>query len=95
MTEPALARGPACLTRALGVDGRWNGTGLLDGPPLHLRPAAPLEPKTVASGPRVGVSTAADVPWRFWVRGEGSVSAYRRSPRAAATGAPAARRDGR
>ena len=31
----------------------------------------------VLSGPRVGVSAAAEVPWRFWVEGEPTVSAYR------------------
>jgi DNA-3-methyladenine glycosylase len=34
------------------------------------------------SGHRVGVSLAHDVPWRFWVEGDPSVSAYKRSPRA-------------
>jgi DNA-3-methyladenine glycosylase len=36
----------------------------------------------VRTGPRVGVSRSADVPWRFWLDAEPSVSAYRRSPRA-------------
>ena len=36
----------------------------------------------IASGPRVGVSKAADVPWRFWIAGNPTVSAYKRSPRA-------------
>jgi DNA-3-methyladenine glycosylase len=31
----------------------------------------------VASGPRVGVSSAAEVPWRFWIEGEPTVSPYR------------------
>jgi DNA-3-methyladenine glycosylase len=38
------------------------------------------------AGPRVGVSTAADRPWRFWLPGHPEVSAYRRSPRAPAPG---------
>ena len=31
----------------------------------------------IASGPRVGISVAAEVPWRFWIEGEPTVSAYR------------------
>ena len=29
------------------------------------------------AGPRVGIAHAAEVPWRFWLDGEPSVSAYR------------------
>ncbi len=32
----------------------------------------------IDSGPRVGVAAGAEVPWRFWLRGEPTVSAYRR-----------------
>ncbi len=35
-------------------------------------------PALVASGPRVGVTAAHDIPWRFWLVGEPSVSPYRR-----------------
>ena len=31
----------------------------------------------ILSGPRVGISVATEVPWRFWVQGEPTVSAYR------------------
>jgi DNA-3-methyladenine glycosylase len=31
----------------------------------------------ILSGPRVGISVAAEVPWRFWIEGEPTVSAYR------------------
>jgi DNA-3-methyladenine glycosylase len=33
--------------------------------------------RKVVSGPRVGVSSAAEVPWRFWWEGEPTVSVYR------------------
>jgi len=77
-----LARGPARLAAALGLDGTATGTPLLDGlGPAHLRPAAaPADPALIRSGPRVGVSTGADTPWRFWLAGEPSVSPYRRQP---------------
>ena len=38
--------------------------------------------KKIATGPRVGVSSAADVPWRFWVEGDPTVSVYRPHVRA-------------
>jgi DNA-3-methyladenine glycosylase len=34
-------------------------------------------PRRIATGPRVGVSSAAEIPWRFWYEGEPTVSAYR------------------
>jgi DNA-3-methyladenine glycosylase len=75
-----LARGPARLTAVLDIDGRATGTSMLDGSgPLLLRPpTVPVDPAQIASGPRVGVTGAADLPWRFWLVGDGTVSAYRR-----------------
>jgi DNA-3-methyladenine glycosylase len=37
----------------------------------------PEPPGRIATGPRVGVSSAAEVPWRFWLDGDPTVSAYR------------------
>jgi DNA-3-methyladenine glycosylase len=37
----------------------------------------PGTPRKIATGPRVGVSRAAEIPWRFWYEGEPTVSAYR------------------
>jgi DNA-3-methyladenine glycosylase len=75
--ERDLARGPARLCQALGVDGSCNGADLLADGPLRLlaEPAAPTSP--VRTGPRVGVSAGATRPWRFWLDGEPTVSAYR------------------
>lgn len=82
-----LARGPGNLARALGITGADLGTDLLDAAsPVRLGPER-LGPLDVASGPRVGVALAADVPWRFWVAGDPTVSTYRRSPRAPRPGA--------
>jgi DNA-3-methyladenine glycosylase len=74
--DRALARGPGNLARALGV----VGGDLLAGGPLRLRPGA-RQTGVIASGPRVGVTKAPDVAWRFWIDGDPTVSAYRRSPR--------------
>jgi len=85
-TPRDLARGPGRLTSVLGIHGGedgHDGTDLLDPrSPVRLlaRDGPPVaEP---VRGPRVGVSRAADLAWRFWLPGEPSVSAYVRSPRA-------------
>lgn len=80
----SLARGPGNLCAALGIVMDDNGVDVFD-------PASPVvvrlhEPLTAQSGPRVGVSQAADRPWRLWLAGRPEVSAYRRSPRAPAPG---------
>lgn len=88
--DAALARGPACLTQALGIERRHDGTDLVRDRYLRLAPpvdglvAEQAADISVSSGPRVGVSQAADVPWRFWVTGDPTVSPYKRSPRAPA-----------
>jgi DNA-3-methyladenine glycosylase len=38
---------------------------------------AELAGASISHGPRVGVSAAGDVPWRFWVAGDPTVSVYR------------------
>lgn len=71
-----LARGPARLATVLAVDRAVDGTCMLDGTgPLRLSAGYPIEPKSVRSGPRVGV--AVDHPWRFWIVGEPTVSPFR------------------
>jgi DNA-3-methyladenine glycosylase len=81
----ALARGPGNLCSAMGITMEDNGIDLFGrNAPVSLELHEPL---TAASGPRVGVSQAADRPWRLWLAGRPEVSAYRRSPRAPAPGA--------
>jgi DNA-3-methyladenine glycosylase len=70
-----LARGPARLCRALAIDLTHDGADLSAGPVL-LTPR-PHPAGVVTTGPRVGLRGAPDRPWRFWVEGERSVSAYR------------------
>lgn len=88
-----LLRGPGNLCAGLDVDGpRHDGLDLLDasGDLSLARDAWQPCVEDIVDGPRVGVRLAADVPWRFWLRGVPEVSAYRRSPRADAPGrAPA------
>ena len=78
-----LARGPGRLCQALGVTGELKGTSVLGGGPVTLE-LQPQPASAISSGPRVGVSAAADRPWRFWLTGSPFVSDYKRSPRAPA-----------
>jgi DNA-3-methyladenine glycosylase len=84
----ALARGPGSLGRALGLRAEDDGGSLLSpGGRLLLSPPTGSDVAgTVVTGPRVGVSSAADRPWRHWLRDDPTVSVYRRSPRAPAPG---------
>lgn len=78
VSELSLARGPGNLGRALGLTLADSGRHFNEAE-LSLLPGP--NPAEIRSGPRVGVSRAWQRPWRFWVAGESSVSAYRRSPR--------------
>jgi len=101
-----LARGPARLCQALGIDRGLDGADVCEpGSPLGIGPgqqpagappapvvatgsAAPVLAPTgsaasgqahIRTGPRVGVSQAADRPWRYWLAGDEHVSLYRPS----------------
>jgi DNA-3-methyladenine glycosylase len=71
-----LARGPARLTKALGIDGTLNGADLVRGP-IRVLPGEPVADDLVVTGPRVGVARGGDLAWRFSVAGDPTVSVYR------------------
>jgi DNA-3-methyladenine glycosylase len=75
-----LARGPARLCLALGIDRALDGADACV-PSSPLRVGTGAEPATrsakIVTGPRVGVSGAAEIPWRFWLDGDPTVSVYR------------------
>ncbi len=73
-----LARGPARLCQALGVDRARNGADVCDpASPVRVRPGETVSPRVIRSGPRTGVREGAEVAWRFWVAGDPTVSPYR------------------
>ncbi len=83
-SDAELAKGPARLTGVLGLERGHNGVDLTDpASPVRLLAGDPVPPELIRTGPRVGVAAAMDVPWRFWVDGSPSVSAYRRGGKAA------------
>ena len=71
-----LANGPGKLTRAFGFglerDGRCARSGAVRIEPPDAPPAEPI-----LAGPRVGISKAVDLPWRFFLAGHPGVT---RSP---------------
>jgi DNA-3-methyladenine glycosylase len=79
--ERDLARGPARLCQALGIDRSLDGTdACVPRSRLGIGPAAggaSPGPVDIRTGPRVGISRAADWPLRFWLAGDSHVSPYR------------------
>jgi DNA-3-methyladenine glycosylase len=69
-----LCSGPGKLTEALGVDLSLNGADLFE-PPFELTsPAGDWERAEVVTGPRIGITKAAELPWRYCVEGSRFVS---------------------
>jgi len=65
-----LCSGPGKLTQALGIELWANGLSLVEGPVRILAG----EPREYITGPRVGITKAAELPWRFCALGSRSVS---------------------
>jgi DNA-3-methyladenine glycosylase len=64
-----LCSGPGKLTEALGIGLESNGASLTE-PPFALRgPAGEWRNVEVAAGPRIGISRATELPWRFGAAG--------------------------
>ena len=66
-----LCSGPGKLTQALGIDGSAHGLGFLGDEGRGLFAG---EPVSVAAGPRIGISRAINLPWRFCHAGNRFVS---------------------
>ena len=66
MDERALCSGPGKLTEALGITADHNGLSLL-APPIRLY-ARVVNPQ-IATGVRIGITKAADLPWRYGWKG--------------------------
>jgi DNA-3-methyladenine glycosylase len=64
--ERSLCSGPGKLTEALGVTHAHNGLAL-DAPPIALY-ARSAKPEIVA-GVRIGITKAAELPWRYGLKG--------------------------
>jgi DNA-3-methyladenine glycosylase len=69
-----LCSGPGKLAQALDIGLELNGSDLATGPIRLLGPPAKAERPRLAAGPRVGITKAADLPWRFSAAGSRFVS---------------------
>lgn len=67
----ALCSGPAKLAQALEVTGKLDSASLFE-PPFVLRGSGSVQ--SIDTGPRIGISRAQDVPWRFWLAGSPYIS---------------------
>lgn len=82
VAERDLTRGPGRLAQALALTREDDGAdAVVGGGRARACAGERVPPSLVRSGPRVGVSgeggDGTRYPWRFWVEGEPSVSAYR------------------
>jgi DNA-3-methyladenine glycosylase len=64
--ERLLCSGPGRICAALGITGAHNGLAL-DTPPFALMPRE--DEVTIMVGPRIGITKAADLPWRYGLKG--------------------------
>jgi len=72
-----LSNGPGKLTRALGITLEHYGADLTRGP-LTIHAPASNEKFDIATSPRIGINKSADLPLRYFIRGNRFVS---REPR--------------
>ena len=97
VSDRDLCSGPGRLAQALGIGLEDNGTRLTGKGPIAILPAVGAEP-AVLSGPRIGITKAVELPWRFCAEGERDVSRpwpWRNGARAARSARASAARGGR
>jgi DNA-3-methyladenine glycosylase len=67
------ANGPGKLTRALGINLAHNGVDVTEGP-ITIHESDRPEKIVIATSPRIGISKSAELPLRFFIKGNPSVS---------------------
>src|SRR5690606_6328725 len=94
-SDPAVARGPGKLTRALGITRAHNGIDLVTSEQLYIAAGRPVRAEQIAIGPRIGVEYAgawAAAPLRFFIAGHPAISRASRPAARRRRVAPASRR---
>jgi DNA-3-methyladenine glycosylase len=73
-----LARGPARLATCLQLASHTNGVDLCSpDSPVRLETMRTRRVSGISAGPRVGITTAVERPWRFWVADDPTVSTFK------------------
>lgn len=72
-----LCAGPGRVCQALAISKAQDGLPLVE-PPFHL--SFPERPAEVVAGPRIGITKASELPWRFGLEGSPFVSRRFASP---------------
>lgn len=71
-----VSNGPAKLCQALSVDTSMNGHDITQ-PPLELILAPKIPEDSIVSTPRIGISRAKDLLWRFYIKDNPYVTSVR------------------
>lgn len=69
-----LCSGPGKLTQALDVGLELNGSSLVDGPLRVLERSPEWREPEIVTAPRIGITKASHLPWRFCAAGSRSLS---------------------
>jgi DNA-3-methyladenine glycosylase len=72
--DESLCSGPGKLTQALGIMLEENDTDLAQGPVRFKERATRWQEPVMHAGPRIGITKAVDLDWRFSVAGNRHVS---------------------
>ncbi len=67
IADTDLCSGPAKLTQALGIDRKHNGIDLAGGKVAHIYDDGFVPEKKYKTSPRIGISSAKDLKWRFFI----------------------------
>jgi DNA-3-methyladenine glycosylase len=68
-SDEDLCNGPGKLCAALGIERAHDGLLLTGGSDITILGGVAVDDHEVLVGPRIGITKAADLPLRFWVRG--------------------------
>lgn len=72
-SEFNLTNGPGKLCQALGIDKSLSGTHI-DSGPIKLEKGIEVTKSNIVTSTRIGISRAADMPWRFYIKNNPYVS---------------------